>query len=286
MGNIREYSPKYMTVEQVELLDNIVAKSKHIYFDTKWKQSIIHAIGIEMKAEVNKLIDTYFLENPEANESRNFVHQYIVRFLGYNMSPENYWLHKQKHKIREEVDTLMPTFQLHQHISEEEVVSNLRNEIKGLHTLLERYELLSAEERSIPENRNFFYSRAYPMTKFKNMVKIEFYNELLSKYKLQSNEDKPTHSKTTNNSTHRQTLLLYYLLEYAKLTNPHIDKTKYANLIHFLTGKSHDNIRKAWANPLRNNQKAMQKDLDIIRPFFEGIDAVEILKLIDGDRKG
>ena len=285
MGNHRDYEPKFLTLEQTAKLDELIKANKQIYFSKKWSQSFLQAFKEEMKDELKKLIDKYFVDNPQSEESREIVSWNIKKVVPkMRMSPEDFWIYRQTQQIREDLDTIMPALQPHQHVKMEDITNNIREEVKILHRSMEKHQQKAEDEGSGQ------YTNSYPLARFKTIVKIEFFNHLLQQHDSVPKANTPkklnTNVKHYIGTTSQQTLLIYYLLEYAKLNQSQVDKTKYANLIHFLTGKNHDNIRKTWSNVHKDNPKELVKDLDAIRTIFEGIEAEEVLKMIENDLRG
>lgn len=81
-------------------------------------------------------------------------------------------------------------------------------------------------------------------------------------------------------TTARQVLAVLYLLEYCQVKE--VDKTQKARFIEFLTGKNYDNIYKAVRSPLASKVGNFRReDLQFIRPFFENLGLVEIVKMIN-----
>ncbi|MDX1943186.1 MAG: hypothetical protein SFU99_21660 [Saprospiraceae bacterium] len=91
-------------------------------------------------------------------------------------------------------------------------------------------------------------------------------------------------------TTARQVLALYYLLNYAKATTATADKTNFARFTQFLTGKEagnstirNTNIYKRWKDVFSNSERKNIQDLQYIRPFFEKLGLLEVVKMIDND---
>ncbi|MCX6214556.1 hypothetical protein [Spirosoma sp.] len=95
-----------------------------------------------------------------------------------------------------------------------------------------------------------------------------------------SQPETPNHPP--DHTTARQVLAMKFLLEYAKI-NVTNDKAA-ERFLHFLTGKSKENLYKLWRNPYNKDLfTAEVDDLRFIRKFFEELGAVEIVKAINNE---
>ncbi|GAB3341882.1 hypothetical protein GCM10027299_56210 [Larkinella ripae] len=95
-----------------------------------------------------------------------------------------------------------------------------------------------------------------------------------------SPEQSPNHP--TEHTTARQVIAIRFLLQYAKI-NVLNDKSA-ERFIHFLTGKSKDNIYKAWRVASNKDLETNRvDDLRFVRKFFEDLGASEIVKMINNE---
>lgn len=86
----------------------------------------------------------------------------------------------------------------------------------------------------------------------------------------------------TEHTTARQVLAMKFLLDYAKI-RIHNDKSA-SRFLHFLTGKSAENLYKLWRQPYNKDVLSKEvEDLRYIRAFFEGLGANEIVKMINNE---
>jgi hypothetical protein len=92
-------------------------------------------------------------------------------------------------------------------------------------------------------------------------------------------------------TTARQVLAIYYLMKQLHIWE-NSDKTEIARFIQFLTGKEsktekikNTNIYKYLRNPLKANDKSLNKDLLFIRKYFQGIGMSTITEAIDKEIK-
>lgn len=290
MGLRETYIPKHLSLEQQTQIKDLILEHKDIYFTEENREAKLNQIKKERDARLDDLVDKTKISLAYQHVPREEIEKKVRRDfpdLVCTLSLLEYWMHNEVQIIFEKIDGFIPGCTTHAHVPIDKIIANtvyiIEQQQKELIALQDK-----VSEALLNNNPNDY---GLDTTTFRTKVIVDFCESIL--VNLQSQLPKKADAvsdaiklKDKERNTYRQTLLMYYLLEYAKLTNRNIDHTKFANLIYFLTGKSHDNIRKIWANPLRSNQKSMQKDLDFIRPFFEGIEAVEILKMIDGDRKG
>lgn len=269
MRNLFSYSPKNLTANQITKLDQLVITHLPEYYEARSKQSFFGALFTKLEKALNQLIendnDTKVkrMGLPIINIIR-FLTIKFIRLLGFNQSPKEVWIYKQQHRIREEVDMMVYPLLPSKGISNEKLVEKIIAKIDDLTVLRDNI-------RKMP-----------PLSIFTNKVKIEFLNLLKDEYyKFTSNGSK----KKTRKGKH-QVLMMYYLKEYAKLNNRFIDKSKYIELIHFLTDIDKRNIRKYWDCIIGDNEKSYAENIATIRPFFEGIEAHGILEMMDRDLRG
>ncbi len=81
----------------------------------------------------------------------------------------------------------------------------------------------------------------------------------------------------------RQTLAMYFLLQYAKAECPNTDK---ADFIAFLTGKSRERIRQTLSHLYQTkeeNYTKWEKDMKYVRKHFEALGLSEVVKMIDNE---
>lgn len=88
-------------------------------------------------------------------------------------------------------------------------------------------------------------------------------------------------SKSINHTTSRQILALHFMFKYMQVTN--VDKTEVARFFQFITGKSFDNIYKRVRDPYRENNKTLKSDLKYIREYFNKLEMLEIVKMINNE---
>jgi|GEM_PF-4432901 len=98
--------------------------------------------------------------------------------------------------------------------------------------------------------------------------------------------------QTTNPefTTSRQILAIYYLLEYMKVDFNDIDRTNLARFTQFITGKEANNskivnttIYKKWGQLFGKSPKKNKQDLLFIKIYFEKLQLLEIVKMIEND---
>jgi hypothetical protein len=83
-------------------------------------------------------------------------------------------------------------------------------------------------------------------------------------------------------TTARQVLAVHYLLEFCQVRG--VDQTHKAKFAEFLTGKNYKNIYDLVRNPLTTKTGSFRRnDLKFIRPFFEDLGLVGIVKMIDNE---
>lgn len=273
MQNVIEYTPKFLTKEHILLIDQIIIENRSEYLRAVWKQSIFSAIKINFIQRLNTLLKKYF---PEESSNQQLINRSrislsknnIFSILGLTRSPEQFWLFKQTHRIREEIDMMMPSLVSNENLSNEKLIENINKTISN-------FSIVKIDKHS-------------PISIFTNKVKIHFLNKLKTESTISLNvgRKKKTNDKLKDGTTSQKNAVFYYLFENGQLNNPHIDNTKFADLICFATGRNRDNIRKNWANIFKENPKSMAKDLMAIRPLFEGIGAQGIVEMIDRDLRG
>jgi hypothetical protein len=95
-----------------------------------------------------------------------------------------------------------------------------------------------------------------------------------------SESETPNHP--LDHTTARQVIAIRFLLQYAKID---VKNDKAAErFIHFLTGKSKDNIYKAWRVASNKELDTNRiEDLQFIRKFFEELRAGEIVKMVNNE---
>lgn len=107
--------------------------------------------------------------------------------------------------------------------------------------------------------------------------RIDFFSQ-----KAQEATEQAKGAKSGRASTPQQVLAMHYLFEYLQVRN--VDQTQKARFIAFLTGKNTKNIYDAIRNPLSTrNQEFRKRDLQAIRPLFEGLGLTEIVKMINNE---
>lgn len=133
-------------------------------------------------------------------------------------------------------------------------------------------------------NLNVEVLKLYDLGLFTHVKEIADFYRFLNNYgnSEQQNEDSKESIIESQNTTARQVLIMHYILKYLKVDN--IDATKRAELIQFLTGKSSKNVYDLVRNPLTTKQGDFrQKDLQVIRIFFENLGLEEIVKMINNE---
>jgi len=134
------------------------------------------------------------------------------------------------------------------------------------------------KELNLELNRQMTGKFQFPMMKFSDRleaVKQAALND--SNPEILETEGKESNPNFT---TARQVLAVYYLLEHCEVKG--VDQTQIARFIEFLTGKNYDNIYKALRSPLASKVGNFRReDLQYIRPFFENLGLVGIVKTIN-----
>jgi hypothetical protein len=111
--------------------------------------------------------------------------------------------------------------------------------------------------------------------------KIKKQKQALHKEITEEIETNFTDQKSSDFTTSRQILALHYMFKYMQVKN--VDKTETARFFQFITGKSFDNIYKRVRDPLRENNKTLKSDLKYIREYFNKLEMLEIVKMINNE---
>lgn len=291
--NIPErYQPKYLTPEQTTLIDDLATKHKALFFDKDTERAKIKSI----QAEINYKTEDLTKRDKKGSSFEAWSIKYLADivqafFPELAMEPVEYWIHGQTDILRRELDQKIPLFTPHPYIPNEKTRQNIVDEIKSLKVKLDKYHNIANLKRKGDPDFLDSIGRLHAII-FQIKIMSDFYKSLLLQPELSVKEElteinaDSTDSQEGTGTTNQHVLLIYYVLEYAKLIDPQIDKSKYAKFIRFLTGKNYDNIRGRWSNKHKRNNEAWVKDMKTIRPLLEAIGAFEVVRMIDNDLAG
>ncbi len=167
----------------------------------------------------------------------------------------------------------------------EEILEHLET----LSTLREKIAYLIKEKIQYEQNHFLLDERTRPTLAEKCKLEITKLQEI-ARLEASANSSKPKQDEPNHNikrhkdlTLDRATLLMNYLFTFAKV-NCH--NTKKAEVISFLTGYSENTVGdklSALHSKADENFTAYEKDMKIIRKYFEKIGLSEIVELIDRD---
>lgn len=189
------------------------------------------------------------------------------------------WKHVLFEKLVHRVDRAHQRYIPNKFLSRKEVVTNI---LKRINVLDKKLKSLESKLNKKKAKKGTTLHNETIIALLENKMEIDFYNKfLLESLAAVAEEENAQDPKLQQKigTINQQNLMVYYLLEYAKIMDHNVTNIVYADLIQFLTGKSHGSIRKRWASTkIKSSGKERIKDLEVVRGFLWQLMQMKSLK--------